>query len=234
MEVSHKGTTPANPKMETIMRKQYLSLTGLMLILGMAGAEVLSFTSGYDLQDTTPLFVDAGYSSGDVDTLGVRLNYRFHPDFLAFGSIGNSKFASESDLSFGVGLLYTLPDYGLPFDSGVKLSYFRWSGSYGNRAIGRYDLDIDEFTVRYVMSGKIEQVDNLKWFGEIGLHFLSSKVSRGSAAGPGFRGRSSSMNDTELGLEAGLIYDFTKQFTGIVSVEHVDKSYLNLAIRYKF
>ena len=216
------------------MKRQFLSLTGLMMILGMAGAEVLSFTSGYDLEDTTPLSIDAGYSSGDVDTLGVRVNYRFHPEFLVFAAVGNSKFASESDLSFGLGLLYSLPDYGVPFESGVKVSFFRWSGSFGNPAFGRYDLDINEFTVRYVASGNIEPVDNLKWFGEVGIHFLSSSVSNRSSSDPAFRGRSSSMDDTELGLEAGLIYDFTEQFTGMVSVEIVDKTYVNIAVRYKF
>ncbi|MCC5847170.1 MAG: hypothetical protein JJU29_03670 [Verrucomicrobia bacterium] len=222
------------------MKKYLLPLTGLMMILGIAGAEVLSFSSGYDLEDETQLSLDAGYSSGDVDTLGVRVNYRLNPDFLVFGAIGSSKFASESDLSFGAGILYTLPDLGVPFENGVKVSFFRWSSSIGHPVHGRYDLDINEITVRYVVSGNIETVDKLKWFGEIGLHFLSSSVSYsslidpGPPGRPGPRGRASSYDDTELGLEAGLLYDLTEDFTGILSVEAVDKTYVNLAVRYKF
>lgn len=216
------------------MRTKLLTFTALMAVTGFAGAEVFSITSGYDLTDPTQVSVDAGYASGDVDTLGIRVNYRFNPEMLIFGALGSSEVGSESDLSFGAGLLYTLPDFGLPFHSGVKGSFFRWSASYGNRW-GRYDVDINEFTVRYVASGNIDPVENLKWFGEIGLHFLSSSFSWSSDVDPEFRGRSSSSwDDTELGLEAGLLYDFTEAFTGIVSLEIVDKTFVNLAVRYKF
>ena len=210
------------------MKKLQLLLAGI-LIAGTASAEVLSITSGIDLDDPTQLSVDAGYSSGDIDTLGARVNYRLNPDFLVFAGIGHSDLDSESDLSFGGGVIYTLPDFGLPFKSGIKASFYRWSATYDI-----VDVDIDEITVRYVMSGNIDAVDNLKWFGEAGLHFLSSSVSYNIPVGPEMRRASSSWDDTELGLEVGLLYDITQDLTGIVSLEIVDSTFVNLAVRYKF
>ena len=215
------------------MKKFTLMFAGL-LIAGTAGAEVLSITSGVDLSDPTQLSVDAGFSSGDVDTLGFRVNYRLNPEFLVFGGLGSSDIGPESDLSFGGGVIYTLPDFNLPFDSGIKASFFRWSGSYGFHGFGSVDVDINEFTVRYVMSGNVEPVENLKWFGEAGLHFLSSSVSYSSSIDRSVRGGSTSWDDTELGLEAGLLYDFNEDFTGIVSLEIVDSTFINLGVRYKF
>jgi hypothetical protein len=217
-----------------MIMKNTLVILAAMTLTGFARAEVLSITSGVDLSDPTQLSVDAGYSSGDIDTLGARVNYRLNPDFLLFAGLASSDIGPESDLSFGGGLIYTLPDFNLPFDSGVKVSFFRWSGSYRVGGLGSVDLDINEFTVRYVMSGNLEAVENLKWFGEVGIHFLSSSVSYSSAFDPAFRVGSSSWDDTELGLEAGLIYDFTDELAGIVSFEVVDRSFLNLAVRYRF
>ncbi|MCC5845432.1 MAG: hypothetical protein JJU05_14375 [Verrucomicrobia bacterium] len=210
-----------------------LTLTALSFS-GLARAEVLSITSGIDLDDPTQLSADAGFSAGDIDTFGVRLNYRITPELKVFGGLGNSDVGSESDLSFGGGVIYTLPDFNTAFRSGIKASFYRWSGSYGFGGLGSVDVDINEITVRYVLSGNLEAVENLKWFGEVGLHFLNSSVSYSSSIEPEARRGSDSWNDTELGLEAGLLYDFTEDFAGIVSFEIVDKSFLNLALRYRF
>lgn len=194
----------------------YLTLSALAFS-GLARAEVLSFTSGVDLDDPTQLSVDAGYSAGDVDTLGARVNYRINPDIQVFAGLGST----ESDLSFGGGVIYTLPDFNDAFRSGIKASFYRWSHS--ERFLGtRFDVDVNEITVRYVLSGALEAVENLKWFGEAGMHFFDFSSS----------GHSSS--DTELGLEAGLLYDFTEELAGVVSFEIVDKTFLNLAVRYRF
>jgi len=215
------------------MNLKHLILSALVFS-GLVRAEVLSFTSGIDLDDPTQLSVDAGFSAGDVDTFGVRVNYRVNPEILVFGGLGNSDIGPESDLAFGGGVIYTLPDFNPAFRSGIKASFYRWSGSYGFGGLGSVDVDINEFTLRYVLSGKLDAVENLKWFGEVGLHFLNSSVSYSSSIDPSVRGGSSSWNDTELGLEAGVLYDFTEDFAGIVSFEIVDKSFLNLAVRYRF
>lgn len=218
------------------MKRVNVILVGVAAIFlgGAAGAEVLSFSSGIDLDDPTQLSADAGISIGDVDTRGVRVNYRLSPEILVFGGLASADVSSETDIAFGGGLIYTLKGDELPFRSGIKASFYRWSGSYRSFADDTLEVDINELTIRYVMSGDIETVENVKWFGEIGFHMFNSSSSYSASVDPAFRRSTVSWSDTKLGLELGALYEFNKEFSGILSLEMVDKTFINLALRYRF
>lgn len=145
------------------MRKLAVALAVLMLASG-ATAQVLQVGQTAEPVEVGSLSATAGFviglSDSEQQTLGVRCTYGAVENLIVAGDIGYDLDAEIIGLA--IAAQYSLAMLELPVDLAVRLGYAAW------------DMEFKDGAALYALmlvSGRIEQVDDLALYGGVGMDF---------------------------------------------------------------
>lgn len=223
------------------LNKHHTIWFALLLLLGaspVSHAEYFGLQIGRTAQIAThpKMTLETGYSTGDMDDvdyshLGFRLNYKFAPNVLFFGDLGQSEFGAADEISYGLGAFY---GFGQQLfnktETAAKVSFHRadFAGSSGQSTCIQYfteDLlfvtvpgscssgagsggDIRNIKLELLISGDITAASlkqAMQWYANAGMQL----VKRGGD------------NDTVLGFGGGVVLPLNRSeaYAGIESAD---------------
>jgi hypothetical protein len=179
-----------------------------------------------DPSQMSEMSVEVGYvSEDDFSSFSGRFNYQYTPLVTLYGDLGLVDLGDSADgTAFGIGARYYLENQRIvpELDLAVRASYHM--GSVERGTLAGVDADLSELTVAVHFGGKEAFYSNgIKWYGVLSYNRLAFETT--------FGGVRTDVNDTEIGLGAG-VYMPLGPGEVYAGVENIDEMYVGIGYRH--
>ncbi len=153
------------------IRSMAAMVMGAAFAAVVADADILTLPSAHLVNhEATGLSLEGGATLGYIDSFGGRVGLNMGGNIHVFANGGVGEFgdlSSESGEMLGAGLLWRT-GLDAPINVGGKLQYSLFSTDH---------IDLTDISLSAVAGGPITGIDNLRWFGHVGLHRVEADVT---------------------------------------------------------